>query len=494
MHPRASHKLCLAPLLLLLGLALPCLAPGAAQAQGSTWVSARSAARSWPLRQSDGELLRRSPLTQLLGVGAIWDPQDPAQGRLEVTLRLRLDTDLSLEPEQQRRLASQDQAFSTFHLQEAFVRARRLRGVVDLTLGRHLVLDPVTAQHMDGAQLALRLPGGAFVRSYGGALVTPGSDWATDASFGALWYDDRAAIYRDTPVVYGVGVGIDRPSLRLQLATRRAWSARLRHALEPPAHLAPDTAGNTLVLDDRLGASLHALPLPELTLEADLQHNPALDRLERGLAAVQWRWPWWELRTSARLEAWTPAFDLNSVFSVFGARPTSSALLGATTDTGLGAGRLLTRGSLGLTAYGDPDSQRVPAPWAHSEAQNLSARLGAGWRQPLVGQRWISGLRADLDLRAEDGWGGQLWMGSASTGARVLRDRFDLLLRGQLFHAAPDWQPQQTGTSAAGGLLADINLRPWGHLRAGAELRSTAGFYYALRLFALYTLDYELLQ
>jgi hypothetical protein len=464
--------------------------PRDARAEGAVHISAQSAAQRLPLRASDGEPLSRSPLTQWLGLRATWDPGADTSRRLEASLRLRVDTDLAFDPPLADRVGSERLAFSSADLQEAFVRARRLRGLLDLTLGRHLVLDPVTAQLLDGAQLNLHLPEGASLTTYAGALVTPHSALAQDTTFGALWHDRGAPAARDTALAWALAFSLHRERLHLTLAARRTTSAGFHEPLSPPPDLPPQTLAQQIVLDDLLGAALWAQPWEPLLLEGELRYSAARDRLDRAVAAAELRWPWWALHTGARFESWSPAFDLNSLFWAFGPLPTREALLTARAQSpALGPGHLLLSAAAGLTAYSDH------LPWsAPSTERNRSARLGLGWRQALLDGRWLPQLRLDLGLRAEDGVGGLLLLGSAEASATVLRGRLDLTLRGQLFRAEPDLQPYQAGTSAAGGALATLDMRAWGRLDAGAELRSTAAFAWAARLFALYSLEHELLR
>ncbi len=470
------------------------------QAQGKVQVSLQNTGQLSPIRSTDGQTLGQQNATQFLGLRATWAPPGQHRPKLQARLRLRLDSDPGLDPGLAERLQDGAASFAVFQIQEAQVSAHRLRGVLDLNLGRHLIVDPVTSQHIDGIQATLHFPHKLFLRSYVGALVTPASPWSYDTSLGALWPDRAAATHWDTLRVQALGIGVNLPRLKFQIAARRTSSGHLRAALNPPEELAPDTFGQEIVTDERIGASLWTNPLPSLTLQSDLRYSLARQQLDRALLDLAWAWDWHALRTGLRLDTWTPDFDLNSIFSVFGAQATASAQLHASATPKLHLGQLdlgqLQLGTnLGLSNYGDPGSQALVTPWGQgSDQHNLSTTVRVGWASNLRPEAWFTHAQTHLELRAEDGWAGRLLAARLLASSQIYRGRFDLTLQGTVFHTESDLQLFQRGTSAAFGSLANFNLKRWGYVDVGAEIRSTAAFYYALRMFARYRLDYEIFQ
>jgi hypothetical protein len=471
------------------------LTSAAAHADGRVFVTSRASAQAWPLRATDGQVAPRRLLAQTLALRAQWSPTRQGTPVLESLLSLRLDEELDLTSELAQRRGEDAQRLARVDLQLAHLRGvGLLDGALDLDVGRIWVLDPVTHQQLDGLQAGLRGPEGLRARAYLGDAVTPASPWANQPLTGAPWHEAQSPAFRLQARTLGLGLGVERPSFALHAALRRSLAPNphapnLDPAAQPPAR--PYQGGpSTLGLDDVAGLALRADLAQPVKLEAQARASLPRRQLDRADLDLAVELPWQDLQLGAHVESFAPAFDLASVFSVFGPRPTAQTSLRA--DASPGGAQLGLQAQ--LTAYGDPTSIDLVTPWSRGAEHNLGLQARAAWEAQLDQRAWAPNLTLDASTRLEEGYAGRLLLLQGQVGTTLYQRLCDVALQGVLISTDPRDQPLQRGIGGLGALWVRLWVPPWGRLDAGAEWGSTSLFSSELRLSARYTLDVEVLR
>lgn len=473
--------------------ALICLAATTSHAEVAVNMEATGAVKLFQLRTTDGaSQLSRRVVTQFLGMSVHSQHDGP---HLEARLRLRLDSDLGMAPVVAARLDHPDAQFIAADVQLAAVRVRHLlNGHLDLTLGRDVLIDPVGAQTIDGAQLHLRTHDGLFVNLYTGLGVIPQQRLSFDTTFGHPWAHPRDPLFNDTPLTFGAGAGFQSPRLRAQVALRRTASSSTAEALQPPDELTPMTAGRRALIDDRLGASIYANPIDALSLTSQLTWTPATRQLERLLAEVLLQLPLYgDPYVGLQSELFAPSFPMGTVWSAFGtsAMTSAGALAGARLPAGAGQLQLDAQSHVRFYAAADGADAPLPGADAH-DTQTLEGRLYAAWTLSRPDRLWTSELSVYTATRAETGYDGRLILGEVGARVELYRDTWWARLRALGIRHQRDLQPLRSGDSA-GALLETSFLTTYGGvISMTTEYTSTPDFLHALRVTLQYGLDLEI--
>lgn len=470
-----------------------CFAATVAHAEVAVNLEATGAVKLFQLRTTDGSAqISRRVVTQFLGMNVHSQHDGPL---LEARLRLRLDSDLGMAPVVAARLDHPDVQFIAADIQLASVRVQHLlNGHLDLTLGRDVLIDPVGAQTIDGAQLHLHTPEGLFLNLYTGLAVVPQQRLGFDSAFGHPWAHPREPLFNDTPMTVGGGAGFQSRRLRAQVAIRRTSSISTLDELQPPDELPPKTPGQRPLIDDRLGASIYANPIDALSFTTQLTWTPATRQLERLLGELLLKLPLdGAPYIGLQSEIFAPSFPMGTVWSAFGNSATTSAGTLAGVSIPAGAGELQIDAQSHLRFYGAADGADAPLPGpdAHDE-QTLEGRLYAAWTLSRPDRLWASELSFYTATRAETGYDGRLVLGEVGARVELYRRTWWARLRALGIHHQRDLQPLRSGDSA-GALLETSFLTTYGGvISMTTEYTSTPDFLHALRVTLQYGLDLEI--
>lgn len=447
------------------------LAPHVAWADSGLSMGARSVARGYQIRASDGQAVPRRTIAQSVALRA-WAGPGPAEPVFTGVFDLRLRTDLGLESSLTSRLYDDSEAFIAPDVRLAYVRGHAIGELLDLTLGRHLYVGPDATERIDGGEVRLASPTGFGLAVRAGALVTPASALSRDPAFGGFFADRESPRAGRTPAVVGASVGFASRDLDVTLAARRLTEG-------------PDPARGGDVLDERAALAVRGNPTPASQLQALGVWDVPRERVARAdldLSADLTE------RLSGEVGAgiWRPDFWLGSVWDVFGARQYAAFRTGVRYgwEPGLGEVELGATGE--ARSYGDAESEGVPLFDDDANGASFGARADAHWRWARRPARYLTDIHGDLWVRAEDGVGGLILFGGAGAGADIVSHRLAAGVRAFGMRTEPELQPFQAGTSGALALDLTSRLGPFGRIQLSLEGLSNAPFLTEVRGFLAY--------
>ena len=488
------------------------LAPTPAASEDRIHVWARGAAEAWDMRGTDHDTVRRRRFTQLLGLYGWYHPRPPDDDSprlVGVDTSLRLTTDFGPDDPQLARLDPGGDTLADLHLMTLYAEVNRLGGVLDLRLGRQNLLNPVGWFDFDGLTTRLHSPSGWNLTLYGGLPVNEGGQTIDSSLLGDAGTVGREVDgFADRTLVTGMGLGYTSAPLRVQLALHRVafLDRTLPPSPDPIARMQGQQVTDALdpalwptgqdVRQELLGVALYGAPFDALTLTGEALYNLPVRDLDRVLLDSTVVVVADRARVGAALESDRPRFDLDSVWNVFGARPSGGYRLhtdGALADGALWGGDLTWSGAFTWRTYGGPDGQGLILPGLVHDAdaeEVLGGRLGARWRQERPNRRWFPSLDLQVNARGERGQGGALLTADARGRVGVVYDAWiDLLLL--TLYTDRTWQPLRSGQSGAAALGAGWTFERWGEVLLRGEVSSTSSYLVNTRLLALYSLSLE---
>ncbi len=469
-------------------------APAFAQAEVD--LETGGVVKMFQMRTTDGaELVPRRGLTQFLGLQVRSTPPEGGAMRWDTGLRLRLDSDLGLNDRVAGRIERDDLQFVAATIQLARLRVHDLFGRLDVSIGRDVLVDPVGAQLLDGIQIRAQALDGWFVRAYAGLSATPQQRLTFEAPFENPWTGPRDALFDDQPLTFGAGMGYSGPRTQAQVALRRTLSVASAPRLQPDASLQPQTLSGNPVIDERIGASIYTRPIDALELSASAAWSPATRLLERADVQITTHLPWQALYIGLHGQHFTPTFPLGSIWTAFGARPTTSIHTLGGLNISAGPGSFQLDLNAGARAYGDPDTIGLPLPTgAHASSTGWESQALLTWQTDPVERYWWPGWSAWALARVQSGQDpvGTMVVGEVGGNVQILRKRLDLRARALTITTEQPQQPTQAGQSAAAQLAADINISNRSRVEVIAEYSSTPAFLHASRFYVRYGLDLTL--
>ena len=330
--PRYGHHGSVSRSLLALAVSLCSMAFGRGVAASEVYGSARTVGEGYMIRGPGVEpwFVTRRRLVQhvSLGVRDLLPPteigqlrRDPNDGQLELVSALRLRHDFGTYARWAREDAAQlvhgidDRQIDLMY---GHLRATRLWGLVDFTLGRQFEFAGLDFYAFDGARVKIRSPAYVAVDVFGGFEV----DGAAAFGYSRHELDGTAldASSRKRSPMFGAAlVSDDLAFLDAQLAYRRTFSPR---AVQPEA--LTDDAGTAFdsAIDQEVVSATAALRLAKGRVHpyAAVRYNLGTARLDNVDAGTS-------VRLSDRHDVRVfylrtiPAFDLDSIFNAFQMTP-----------------------------------------------------------------------------------------------------------------------------------------------------------------------------
>lgn len=264
-------------------------------------------------------------------------------------------------------------------LYRAHVWVRDVFGVLDARLGRHVLVDALGFDALDGATLTLNAAPFLALEASGGLAVRRG--WS---DFGPDLYDEDGALLADDPG-YVVGLALATREVRW-LAARAAW----RRVFEPD-HVQREEAGVALTARPGGGLELHGRARYDAIWlrMAELGAGAALRLGDAARVGVDW------LRAR-------PTFSADSIWNAFGVQP-YHAVQGRAHAT-LGRWHLGADGGARVFDTGDP---RARSPGAlNAEAVDPPEREPVAWDAGARAVRDLSGVTGPAHVGVEGRVGG----------------------------------------------------------------------------------------
>jgi hypothetical protein len=434
-------------------------------------MTSSTGAQGYAVRSPFGEpILMRRRFLQTLGLnvtnveGAQTDPDAP---QISFRMRLRLDADFGINPEELRGggqplqyVPGLEQA--PIDLMYGYLDARNLaRGLLSVRLGRQYVIDSLGWWSFDGVLSRVELPAYIAFETYGGFEQRGGLPLSTPRfERDGVWRGDRtgmeAARYPDylqagAAPAYGAMVETFRVKhLHLRGAYRRVWntgevSAR---AIGLPAGAVPLTWSGMRMSSERLGASADLMFEQVGDLRAGMiydLYSSVMSSYYASLDAFPTRW----LTVGTDADRFVPTFDADSIFNWFAHYP-------MTTWTGR-AEATITR-QVDLAASGgvrwvetsaDPATYTPGSQGSVSRMADVLGRVSARHRvdsgvagTSALMERGERGRREGVDLYAD----------------RWLQQRYLLRARVSLYDWTDNLRPDRSATSF--GYVLGGGIRP----------------------------------
>lgn len=464
--------------------------PTLVSAEGAFHVAIDGRVRANAVRATDDTLTHPRRVSQHLGLSG-WSRRTGSSMVLSTQVRLRLDSELGLDAGQLGRLDERADEFVDPSLELAYVQATQVAGLLDASLGRHLVLAPTGLADLDGATLILETPTGMSVKTYGGLDVREHS-WLGDDPFDAAAPSRSNPHYDERALIGGWVVGYTgrELSVRIGYERRQGASSVTPRSGEPTA----DTLGQIPLRSERMAVALNSHALNRFRLDGDATYNLAFAELDR--AALDATLEFGDnVDAGLGLELSVPRFELDSVFNVFGARPTTTWRGRADTRWDLGGPTLSPAAALTWRAYGDPLGDAAPVPGtASSDRDAVGAEISAGLATARAEREWLASGVGSLRLMAETGLGDALFVADLTGTAEVVRSYTWVSLRALAGHSSSAVSPRDDGEFAAVRANLRHRTEQFGHISVVVEERATPRLTHELRLAVAYNLDLDLLR
>ena len=282
-----------------------------------------------------------------------------------------------------------------YNLDFAYLRAERQLGRIDATIGRHLVIDEIGYDALDGATIAIRVAPYVAVEGSAGLAVRRGwSDFGPD-----IFEPDGAVLSDDPGYVVGAAVesrGTDR--IRVRAAFRRLFDDATQR--------------------ESIGASAEWRPWRGAFIEGGARYDTIFQRTtELRLGVGTDLSDAWRATLRARRSA--PTFSADSIWIAFGPEPHDEVSGEVRLDTG--RWRIITDGSV---RWFDSGSVRARAPGLSDDAPRPDVDVDArplAWEASSRAMRRLpypddvrgGGAHLGVEGRAIGGYGGDKAYGDA---------------------------------------------------------------------------------
>ena len=410
-----------------------------------TEVHATSAAQAYSFGSSMGSLIvRRRRFLQTLALDVHHlegDDTRPGQAEYAVRLRLRLDTDTGITPE--------EAAYSTISnryvpglvaapldLMYGYLEGRHLlRGWLGFRLGRQYVSDSLGWWSFDGGQVRLTTPYFVAVEAYGGFEQRGGLPLSTPRfEQNGVWRGDRDAFARnvypqflEAAAAPAFGAALESTGVTFvhgRLDYRRVYNRGpvLASPFPNPLTGAYDVYDATRTSSERLGYALDATLGDIGGVKGGLVYDLYDRSFSSGYAQIDW-YAAQRLTAGADFDYFRPTFDGDSIFTFFTHNPMTTLSGRVAWDADEAFSVALSGGARSFFTDGDPATFSTGASGATrtSTAQtdllgDLSARLrvsSSTLRARGMFERGDGGHREGGDLYGERRWMGGRWMTSA---------------------------------------------------------------------------------
>lgn len=413
-------------------------------------VSASTAAQGYSLRSPDGApILMRRRFMQTLGMNVTnigteqFDPEEPW---VSFRVRLRLDADFGVHSDETD-WADYPGGFvpglktAPVDLMYGYLDVRNLAdGVLSFRIGRQYVVDPLGWWSFDGALTRVELPVFLAFETYGGFEQRGGLPWSTPRfERDGVWRGDRtgldANVYPEfqqahyAPAAGAVVESFGLPLVHMRVAWRKVWNTGpvVTNPLPASSTALPPSSGGWRVSSERVGASVDIDDEDIGSLRSGVVYDLFLSRLTSSYASAD-AFASRRVTVGADVDRVVPSFDADSIWNVFGADPSSTALLRADVqitdrlDTGLSGGARWVQAADDTGEHGVDGLGTASARYRlDTGTVGMSASAAAGGR----------GRREGADL----------------FGDRAIDRRFLLSGRVSLYDWRDAWRPDRSATS-----------------------------------------------
>jgi hypothetical protein len=429
-------------------------------------VNTSSAAQAYTFGSPLGSLVvRRRRFLQTLALDVHHlegDVTRPGEAEYAVRLRLRLDSDIGVAPE--------ETAYSTFtnryvpglvaapfDLMYGYLEGRHLlRGWLGFRLGRQYVSDSLGWWAFDGGQVRLTTPFFVAVEAYGGLEQRGGLPLSSPRfEQNGVWRGDREGFARNiypqfleayAAPAYGAALesaGITFLHGRLDYRKVMNRGPALASAFPNPVTGAYDVYDATRVSSERLGYALDAT----LTDIGGIKGGIVYDLYDRSLASGYAQLDWYasqRLTAGADFDYFRPTFDGDSIFTFFTHNPMTTVSGRVAWDPGEALGVAVSGGARSFFTDGDPatfTSSASGSPRAATARTDVLGDLSARLRF----------TNTTLRTRGtfERGDGGHRQGGDVYGERRFLGGRWTTLARVSLFDWKDNLRAERDATSFA---------------------------------------------
>ncbi len=347
-------------------------------------IESQTSGDAYQLVTTGNEILNRNRLHQYLGL-SMYDIEGSGENHWSFTSLFRFGIDFGLTDKELEEVPGLEQ--SKLSIQYGYLEGRDLLGgLIDLKLGRQLLVDGLDYLMFDGGTVTLNTPWYIGLELHAGLEVRNDAWELNDSSFetdGTRYIEGREETTDAPSIVYGVALTtIDLPYARYRLGYRRFFSSGAVDA-------------------EKVGGSFHQRIIEGVDLSGiaswDL-FNGRFDRIQAsGRARIA-------DHTEVELEyiRTNPTFDGDSIFNIFTVYPMNDInvryrLYPGKSDRVYAGGKVRLAGN---EAYGDEDETLTAATDTMVEAWGAMAGYAHAF-----GPRGIDG-RLTLDFSWEGGFGG----------------------------------------------------------------------------------------
>jgi hypothetical protein len=347
-------------------------------------IESQTSGDAYQLVTSGNEVLNRNRLHQYLGL-SMYDIEGGGTNHWSFASLFRFGIDLGLTDKELAEVPGLEQSKLSF--QYGYLEGRGLfDGLLDLKLGRQLIVDGLDYLMFDGGTVMVSTPWYLGVELHAG-LEVRNDAWDLNDSMletdGTRFIEDRETTTDDPSVVYGVAlVTRDLPYARYRFGYRRFFSSGAVDA-------------------EKVGGTFHQRIIDGLDLSGVASWDLFNGRFDRIQATSRARIA---DHTEVELEyiRTNPTFDGDSIFNIFTVYPMNDVnarwrLYPGKADRIYAGGKVRLAGN---EAYGDEDETLTAVTDTMVEAWGAMA----GWAH-VFGPNGIDG-RLTLDLSWEGGFGG----------------------------------------------------------------------------------------
>jgi hypothetical protein len=410
-------------------------------------VHTTSAAQAYSFGSPLGSLVvRRRRFLQTLALDVHHlegDDTRPGEAEYAVRLRLRLDSDTGILPEEAAYSTISNRfvpglAASPVDFMYGYLEGRHLlRGWLGFRLGRQYVTDALGWWGFDGGQLRLTTPFFVAIEAYGGLEQRGGLPLSTPRfEQDGVWRGDRDAFGRNVypqflqayaAPAYGAAIesaGVTFVHGRVDYRKVLNRGPVLASAFPNPVTGAYDVYDATRVSSERLGYALDATLADIGGVKGGLVYDHFDRSLASGYAQVDW-YASQRLTAGADFDYYRPTFDGDSIFTYFTHNPMTTVSGRVAWDPAADLGIALSGGARSFFTDGDPvtfTSQQSGSPRLSTAATDALGDLSTRYRFANVTlrargmfERGDAGHRQGGDLYGERRWLGGRW----TTSARV---------------------------------------------------------------------------
>ena len=462
--------------------------PSRAQDTAHVWTHTISLADS--LRASDFSSIRRRQLSTDLRLSA--PLLNNANSALSLDSSLSFSTDFGPEQAELERLDHPDDA--NLFLRQLFLNLN-INRAFNLKVGRMLILQPAATLDLDGVKTEFAWAHNWSFSLYAGLPVSRPQFSFNPSLYDSGKVDSNSDAAKDLALATGATLSVSTPHSRLSVGLHRTSLLERRPPetptsvfAAPPNIFYADTAPFGLgVRNERLGAAFYGQPLPWLSLTSDARFDLVLWHFERIFFDLTTS-PLDGLYLGLAVDADRPSFDLDAIWSVFGANPQGGYRLHASQkfDT------LSLATASTWRAFTEQDTLILPGLMTvHDDLYGLE--FSASWFHERPSKRWFPLLQLQGRFRAETGELDAVLSGEARCKLSIEHHNW-IELHTVYFTTRQALQPLKSGESAAAAAGFGWRLQRWGEAVLRGEVRSTPSYTFATRLMAWLSLDFDIVD